>query len=654
MSNIIGTTISVKRFFANEDTSIPFGAESPIHTLSINRKYIIPYYQREIRWETQNLLSLISDISSGSKFIGNVILSSLPNSLYYEIVDGQQRITSLLMLIQFFRDNTIWSKSFENCLFEIESFEGFGRLYEESFNFSNLSEAEESQIENSDDYDQRSRYIELFNIIKKYFLDKTRDDLSRFYENLMRSEINLILSTSADDVGMSLFLDVNLKAMPLDAEDIFKGYFFKNANDIEIAKMEWGKLKKEYNRFKKKVEKKTGSCKYSLIIMLEHYIRSTLYIENEAYSDIEFSADFKLEKEILQQSLIGHSFAGDHLLEVIKDSVYTSKVINGTIKFLEFINNIVENTAFNDIFKNQFICISGTIDNDTAAIFFSEIKKIILGEHNIPKAFLVKYFISTINGAPKDKKQYKNLHTAFLLGVLFAVLVAGERKQLKEFEPMLRSSEDEWCATAMEKIKNYFDETEFTEKVLLTKLRISKPESNHEYLAKAIAAIYNFYKIEDGRIKITNERQARAFFESKELFSVEHFLINKSGKIKVANENETYIVKYPKEIKRAKDSIFNFIFISEEMNDKLNCYTVNTKMEKIGDIDELKCEFTKMYLRKLQNLDDDKIPYFNNLVENEDDAKRKVEIFYEEKFIQNYKEFVEEIFYEVKRKLISE
>jgi len=654
MSNIIGTTISVKRFFTNEDTSIPLGAEPPIHTLSMNRKYIIPYYQREVRWEKQNLLSLISDISSGSKFIGNVILSSSPNSLDYEIVDGQQRITSLLMLIQFFRDNTTWTKSFENCLFKIASFEGFGRLYEKSFNFSNFSELEKLQINDSDDYDQRNRYVELFTIVKGYFSGKTRDEFHRFYENLMNSEVNLILSTSADDVGMSLFLDVNLKAMPLDAEDIFKGYFFKNANDIKIAKMEWGKIKKEYNRFKKNIEARNENCKYNLITLLEHFVRSTLYLENVAYSEIEFGADFRLEKEILQNGVIGHSFAGDHLLEVIKDSTYNSKVINGAVEYIKFINNVIENIAFNDAFKNQFIYDSGTIDNDTAAIFFSEIKDIILGEHNIPKAFLVKYFISTINGASKSKKLYNNLHTAFLLGVLFAVLVAGERKQLKAFEPMLRSSEDEWCVAAVEKIKNYFDETEFTEKVLLTKLRISKPENNHQHLAKAIAAIYNFYKIEDGRIEITNERQARTFFVNNTLFSVEHFLINKSGKIKIINGDETHLVEYPKEIKRVKDSIFNFIFISENMNDYLNCHAANKKVEMIGEINELDCEFTKMYLRKLNGFDNDKKPYFDDMIESEGDAKRKVETFYEESFIQNYKEFAEEIFYEVKRRLIQE
>jgi len=652
MSNIIGTTIDIERFLKNQETTIPFGAVGQaMHHLLQERKYIIPYYQREIRWEEQNLISLINDINAGHKFIGNVILSSLEDNLQYEIVDGQQRITSLLMILQYLRNNDVWRIEFESCEFSIQSFPGFAMLYEKSFNLTQLNCSEKEIVDSSDDYGQKDKYCRLFDLVKNYFLNKDRDELNRFYDNLKRSEINLIISTDTNDRGMGLFLDVNLKALPLEAEDIFKGYFFKNSRNIENAIESWTGLKKAYNKFKKNFERRNLSCKYDLIILLEHYIRSTLYAQNTAYANIDFDSEFRLRESYIHDA-IGQGFAGDHLLEVIKDSDYMFRIINGATKYLQFITNIVENDAVNETFRNNFICTEGEINNNTMTIFFGEIKNIILGDHNIPRAFLLKYYISTIKGEPNNKESYKKLHVAFLLGILFAVLVAGERKQLKEFEPMLRSAEDEWHISAIEKIKNYFEQAEFTDKVLLTKLRVSKPEENHQHLAKAIAAIYNFYKIEDNVVKITNERQAKAFFGNNALFSVEHFLINKSGKIKIANENEIYIAKYPKEIARAKDSIFNFIFISEDMNKNLDCYTVNTKTERIGDIDNLVCEFTKMYLRKLQNLDDDKKPYFDDIVVDEDDAKSKVEEFYSDRFIQNYKEFVEGIFYEVKRRLI--
>ena len=72
-----------------------------------NRKnYVIPKYQREYTWTTEKVQTLISDINNRDKFLGNIILNKVPN--YYEIVDGQQRITTIfLILIALFNQNRL-------------------------------------------------------------------------------------------------------------------------------------------------------------------------------------------------------------------------------------------------------------------------------------------------------------------------------------------------------------------------------------------------------------------------------------------------------------------------------------------------------------------------------------------------------------------
>ena len=61
------------------------------------RKYVIPKYQREYKWTAEKVQTLISDINNRDKFLGNIILNKVSD--YYEIVDGQQRITTILLIL---------------------------------------------------------------------------------------------------------------------------------------------------------------------------------------------------------------------------------------------------------------------------------------------------------------------------------------------------------------------------------------------------------------------------------------------------------------------------------------------------------------------------------------------------------------------------
>ncbi len=64
-------------------------------------EYIIPLYQRAYAWEDKQLTQLIEDISDitaeTNYYIGSLIVSKQDNK--YEVVDGQQRLTSLYLLM---------------------------------------------------------------------------------------------------------------------------------------------------------------------------------------------------------------------------------------------------------------------------------------------------------------------------------------------------------------------------------------------------------------------------------------------------------------------------------------------------------------------------------------------------------------------------
>lgn len=90
--------------------AIPRGIKS---ILEANRKYIVPRFQREYSWEENELLTLWEDIfknisickESGSKNVSNYFIGSLvligndTNGEEFEIVDGQQRLTTISILL---------------------------------------------------------------------------------------------------------------------------------------------------------------------------------------------------------------------------------------------------------------------------------------------------------------------------------------------------------------------------------------------------------------------------------------------------------------------------------------------------------------------------------------------------------------------------
>ena len=63
--------------------------------------YIIPLYQRAYAWEDKQLTQLVEDISDvfddANYYIGSLIVSKQGSK--YEVVDGQQRLTSLYLLL---------------------------------------------------------------------------------------------------------------------------------------------------------------------------------------------------------------------------------------------------------------------------------------------------------------------------------------------------------------------------------------------------------------------------------------------------------------------------------------------------------------------------------------------------------------------------
>ena len=72
------------------------------------RQYMIPVYQRNYEWSYEQCVKLFNDIVNASRkdkthFCGSVVYSQIKEEkgiTYYIIIDGQQRITTVYLLIK--------------------------------------------------------------------------------------------------------------------------------------------------------------------------------------------------------------------------------------------------------------------------------------------------------------------------------------------------------------------------------------------------------------------------------------------------------------------------------------------------------------------------------------------------------------------------
>lgn len=95
MAEIVGTITNLSDFLSKTQVCLsvkPNDPQQQIICLEADRKYSIPAFQREVRWDDNNLKMLLYDLSRSSKFLGNIILT-IKSDHTCEIIDTNKHIT---------------------------------------------------------------------------------------------------------------------------------------------------------------------------------------------------------------------------------------------------------------------------------------------------------------------------------------------------------------------------------------------------------------------------------------------------------------------------------------------------------------------------------------------------------------------------------
>ncbi|MBL8157090.1 MAG: DUF262 domain-containing protein [Anaerolineae bacterium] len=240
-------------------------------------KYAIDYYQREYKWQDEQIRELIDDLSgkfleeyqpdhSRGKvggyphyFLGSIIITKKDNTNY--IVDGQQRLTSLTLLLIFLR-NLQNGREDQVNIDELIFSEKFG---EKSFNLHVDERLPCMEALFADKpFDLTNWPESVVNIYRRYhaieesFPEELRQQALPYFIDWLLENVHLIEITAfSDDDAYTVFETMNDRGLRLTPTEMLKGYLLASIEDPAkrvAASERWRNRIQELNEVGKEVE----------------------------------------------------------------------------------------------------------------------------------------------------------------------------------------------------------------------------------------------------------------------------------------------------------------------------------------------------------------------------------------------------------------
>lgn len=191
--------------------------EFSIKGLFQSGNYIVPIYQRNYAWSEKEINQLIDDINDYCKeneeknyYIGTLVVYKKGD--VYEVIDGQQRLTTLYILISVLKNK--FDKTFQNINFSLkfESREKSQKALEEIFNSKKLSKD-----------DLNTRIMNGYEIIKKK-LEKLENEkkLEDFF-NYLKQKVQILRVEVPQDTDLNHYFEImNNRGEQLEKHEILK------------------------------------------------------------------------------------------------------------------------------------------------------------------------------------------------------------------------------------------------------------------------------------------------------------------------------------------------------------------------------------------------------------------------------------------------
>lgn len=219
------------------------GSPKNLKQLLQNTKYSIHYYQREYMWQRKHIEELIDDLTSefleyykpgdarpavadyGAYFMGSIVLAGRENA----IIDGQQRFSSLTLLLMYLNNRLKATGQSYNMIETMIFSESFGT---KSFNI-NVDDRQEcmNAIFNDSDYDTTGAGESVKNLYGRYLdiqevfpADITDDMLLHFCDWIAEKVFFIEIVATTEQDAHKVFVTMNDRGLSLTSTEMLKGY----------------------------------------------------------------------------------------------------------------------------------------------------------------------------------------------------------------------------------------------------------------------------------------------------------------------------------------------------------------------------------------------------------------------------------------------
>lgn len=179
--------------------------------------YVIPRYQRAYAWEDKEIVQLIDDIndidSLENYYIGSLVVSKVKGESYtYEVVDGQQRLTTLYLLLQYL----VYIKALEGDVGQTLSFDCRSNS---NFTLINIQKVLTKAIDDEERIEQS--ILNGVKVIRQKFENDTDLNIENFVSRLQQVILYRIEVPEHTDLNR-YFEIMNTRGEQLEQQDILK------------------------------------------------------------------------------------------------------------------------------------------------------------------------------------------------------------------------------------------------------------------------------------------------------------------------------------------------------------------------------------------------------------------------------------------------
>lgn len=266
------------------------------------KPFIIPDYQRPYSWTSDQINTLFKDIweftcneggtdKEGTYFLGSIVFYENKNG-EQEIIDGQQRITSIFLLLRAIytklskpKEKTEEAKNFINkiepLIWKTNKLTGKVEYSSILLNSKVISETENEvlkKILETGEVNEKSEdnYSKNYNQILELIEEKSVENALMIYQfiyALLNQVIILPITADSQETALTIFSTLNDRGLPLSDADIFKAKIYNHLQSKEE--------KKEFIEKWKELEENTQNISENIQKLFYYYMFYLRALEND-------------------------------------------------------------------------------------------------------------------------------------------------------------------------------------------------------------------------------------------------------------------------------------------------------------------------------------------------------------------------------------